>query len=205
VEDCKASIAATVAKFGKLDILVNGAAGNFLCAPEDLSPNGFKTVMEIDTIGTFYMSRSAFEPLKNSSGIIINMSATLHYLATHYQIHASAAKAGVDSITRSLALEWGKYGIRVNGIAPGPIENTEGFSRLAGNSDEVTAKVSETIPLRRTGKTVDIALTALFLASPAASYISGQTIVVDGGSVLFSHPTIPEHMYKSIAASRSKL
>lgn len=122
----------------RIDILINGAAGNFLCNAEDLSPNAFKTgfifihsfhsliVMEIDLFGTFNMSRAAFPELQKTKGNIINISATLHYGATPWQTHAASAKAGVDSITRSLALEWGDFGIRVNGIAPGPIKDTEG-------------------------------------------------------------------------------
>jgi len=201
---CVKVVAATVEKFGQLDILVNGAAGNFLCAPEDLSPNGFKTVMEIDAFGTFNMSHAAFEALKKTKGVIINISATLHYTATHYQIHASAAKASVDSMTRSLALEWGKYGIRAVGIAPGAIADTEGMSRLSGG--EGLQGMITGVPLRRLGHTVDIAQTALFLASPAADYISGQTIVVDGAACLYTNPFVTEEVYKNISTARkSKL
>ena len=107
-------------KFNKLDILINCAAGNFLVAAEDLSSNGFRTVMEIDALGTFNFSRACFSLLKQSgNSCIINITATLHRYATWYQVHASAAKAAVDSVTRSLALEWGEFGIRVNGVAPG--------------------------------------------------------------------------------------
>jgi len=205
-ETCAKVIAAAVEKFGKIDILVNGAAGNFLCAPEDLTPNGFKTVMEIDAFGTFNMSHAAFEALKKSKGTIINISATLHYTATHYQLHASAAKASVDSMTRSLALEWGKYGIRTNGIAPGPIADTEGMARLSGNEDKNLKEIGTSTPLKRLGSVVDIAETALFLASPAASYISGQTIVVDGASCLYTVPFVTEEKYAQIAKARkSKL
>ncbi|CAI5701235.1 unnamed protein product [Peronospora effusa] len=101
-----------------------------------MSTNAFRTVMEIDTIGTFNMSRAAFECLKTSGdGRIVNITATLQLPATWYQVHASAAKAAVDSITRSLALEWGHFGIRVMGVAPGPIANTTGTAKLAGNME----------------------------------------------------------------------
>jgi len=169
-------------KFGKIDIVVNGAAGNFLCAADQLSSNGFGTVVDIDTKGTFNVCRAAFEELKKSQGQILNISATLHYLATPMQIHVSAAKAGVDAITRNLSAEWGRYGIRVNGIAPGPIEDTEGMKRLV--PDAVKEMIKKKIPLARFGKIADIENAALFLCSDAANYINGVTLVVDGGNWL---------------------
>lgn len=169
----------TVEHYGKIDIVVNGAAGNFLCAASELSANGFGTVLDIDAKGTFNVCRAAFEELKKSRGQILNISATLHYLATPMQIHVSAAKAGVDAITRNLSVEWGRQGIRVNGIAPGPIEDTEGMRRLM--PDALKEKVTKKIPLRRFGRISDIENAALFLCSDAASYINGVTLVVDGG------------------------
>jgi 2,4-dienoyl-CoA reductase [(3E)-enoyl-CoA-producing], peroxisomal len=181
-EAIDAAIAKTVEHYGRVDIVVNGAAGNFLCGADQLSPNGFGTVVDIDTKGTFNVCRAAFEELKKSSGQIINISATLHYLATPMQIHVSAAKAGVDAITRNLSVEWGRQGIRVNGIAPGPIEDTEGMKRLL--MPELKEKLTRKIPLKRFGRIADIENAALFLASEAASYINGVTLVVDGGSWL---------------------
>ncbi|MFN6962903.1 MAG: SDR family oxidoreductase [Pyrinomonadaceae bacterium] len=178
----EAAIAATVGRYGKIDIVVNGAAGNFLCAAEQLSANGFGTVVDIDTKGTFNVCRAAFEQLKSSRGQILNISATLHYLATPMQIHVSAAKAGVDAITRSLSVEWGRHGIRVNGIAPGPIEDTEGMKRLL--PEELKGKIVRKIPVGRFGRIADIENAALFLCSDAASYINGVTLVVDGGQWL---------------------
>lgn len=172
----------TVDHYGKIDIVVNGAAGNFLCAADQLSANGFGTVVDIDTKGTFNVCRAAFGTLKESKGQIINISATLHYLATPMQIHVSAAKAGVDAITRNLCVEWGRHGIRVNGIAPGPIEDTEGMKRLL--IPELKEKLVKKIPLDRFGRIEDIENAALFLASEAASYINGVTLVVDGGAWL---------------------
>jgi peroxisomal 2,4-dienoyl-CoA reductase len=169
-------------KFGKIDIVVNGAAGNFLCAAKQLSSNGFGTVVDIDTKGTFNVCRAAFEELKQSQGQILNISATLHYLATPMQIHVSAAKAGVDAITRNLSAEWGRRGIRVNGIAPGPIEDTEGMKRLV--PDAVREMIRKKVPLGRFGKIADIENAALFLCSDAASFINGVTLVVDGGNWL---------------------
>lgn len=176
------AIAKTVEHYGKIDIVVNGAAGNFLCAADQLSANGFGTVVDIDTKGTFNVCRAAFEELKKSKGQILNISATLHYLATPMQIHVSAAKAGVDAITRNLSAEWGRHGIRVNGIAPGPIEDTEGMKRLL--MPELKDKITKKIPLGRFGRIVDIENSALFLASDGASYINGVTLVVDGGQWL---------------------
>ena len=121
-EAVEAAVATTVEQLGKIDIVINGAAGNFLCNAEQLSPNGFGTVVDIDLKGTFNVSRAAFAQLKEHRGQILNISATLHYLGTPMQLHVSAAKAGVDALTRNLAVEWGRFGIRVNAIAPGPIE-----------------------------------------------------------------------------------
>jgi peroxisomal 2,4-dienoyl-CoA reductase len=131
-ETIEAALSKTIEQFGGIDIVVNGAAGNFLAPAAGLSYNGFATVLGIDTLGTFNVCRAAFDAaLRDGGGVIINISATLHYGAKPMQIHASAAKAAVDSLTRSLALEWGQFGIRVTGIAPGPIADTEGMKRLA--------------------------------------------------------------------------
>lgn len=181
-EEVEAAIAATVAHYGGIDIVVNGAAGNFLCKAEELSANGFGTVVDIDTKGTFNVCRAAIDELKKSKGQILNISATLHYLATPMQIHVSAAKAGVDAITRNLSVELGPYGIRVNGIAPGPIEDTEGMKRLL--PEQLKEKLQRKIPLQRFGRIRDIENAALFLASDAASYVNGVTLVVDGGQWL---------------------
>jgi len=178
-EDVEKAVAQTVEQFGKIDIVVNGAAGNFLCAAEELSPNGFGTVVDIDTKGTFNVCRAAFAQLKEHRGQILNISATLHYLGTPMQIHVSAAKAGVDALTRNLAVEWGRHGIRVNGIAPGPIEDTEGMKRLV--PEPVKERLRKGIPLGRFGRIADIEKAAVFLCSDAASFINGVTLVVDGG------------------------
>ncbi len=201
-EACSAALKATVDSLGKIDILVNGAAGNFLAPPELLSPNGFKTVIDIDLNGTFNMCRGAFAYLKESKGLIINISANLHYVGTLFQSHVSAAKAGVDALTMNLAAEWGKDGIRVNGIAPGPIGDTEGMKRLAPG--EAGEKLKKQIPLGRFGKTEDIGMAALFLCTEAASYITGETMVVDGGHWFAKPPMVPrEVVEKMMAASRS--
>ena len=178
-EEVEKAVAATVEHFGKIDIVVNGAAGNFLCKAEELSANGFGTVVDIDLKGTFNVCRATFEQLKEHRGQILNISATLHYLGTPMQLHVSAAKAGVDALTRNLAVEWGRYGIRVNAIAPGPIGDTEGMKRLV--PEPIKEKLKERIPLGRFGMISDIENAAVFLCSDAASYINGAVLVVDGG------------------------
>lgn len=187
-EAVAAAIATTIDRFGKLDIIVNGAAGNFLCAAEELSPNGFGTVVDIDLKGTFNVCRAAFAELKKNGGQILNISATLHYLGTPMQLHVSAAKAGVDALTRNLAVEWGRHGIRVNAIAPGPIGDTEGMKRLV--PEPIKEKLRQQIPLLRFGEIADIEKAAIFLCSDAASYINGAVLVVDGGHWLAANRVI---------------
>lgn len=187
-EEVEKAIAATVEHFGKVDIVINGAAGNFLCAAEELSPNGFGTVVDIDLKGTFNVCRAAFEELKKNQGQILNISATLHYLGTPMQLHVSAAKAGVDALTRNLAVEWGRHGIRVNAIAPGPIGDTEGMKRLV--PEPIKEKLRQRIPLGRFGEIADIEKAAVFLCSGAANYINGTVLVVDGGHWLAANRLI---------------
>ncbi|GJN26466.1 hypothetical protein PR202_gb14398 [Eleusine coracana subsp. coracana] len=227
-EDAARVLAAAVGQFGKLDILVNGAAGNFLASPEDLTPKGFRTVLEIDTVGTYTMCHEALKYLKkgapgrdpSTGGLIINISATLHYTASWYQVHVSAAKAGVDSITRSLALEWGTdYDIRVNGIAPGAIGDTPGMRKLA--PEEMDERLQELMPLFKYGDKWDIAMAVIYLASDAewavlpmysissassvslfagsGKFINGATMIVDGGLWL-SHPRhVPKEEVKALS------
>jgi 2,4-dienoyl-CoA reductase [(3E)-enoyl-CoA-producing], peroxisomal len=176
------AVAQTIEQLGKIDIVINGAAGNFLCSAEEMSPNGFGTVVDIDLKGTFNVCRAAFAQLKEHRGQILNISATLHYLGTPMQLHVSAAKAGVDALTRNLAVEWGRYGIRVNAIAPGPIEDTEGMKRLV--PEPVKNRLLKSIPLGRFGRIADIEKAAVFICSDAASFINGTVLVVDGGQWL---------------------
>ncbi|KAG8365273.1 hypothetical protein BUALT_Bualt18G0087400 [Buddleja alternifolia] len=210
--DAQRVVEATVKHFGKLDIVVNAAAGNFLVSAEDLSPNGFKTVnsgvhvLDIDSVGTFTMCHEALPYLKkggqgrssSSGGLIINISATLHYTAAWYQIHVSAAKAAVDALTRNLALEWGTdYDIRVNGIAPGPIGDTPGMSKLA--PQEINENAIDFNALYKFGTKWDIAMAALYLASDAGKYINGSTIPVDGGLWLSKPRHIPKDTVKQLS------
>ncbi len=187
-EAVEAAVAATVEQLGKIDIVINGAAGNFLVKAEELSPNGFGTVVDIDLKGTFNVCRAAFAQLKEHRGLILNISATLHYLGTPMQLHVSAAKAGVDALTRNLAVEWGRFGIRVNAIAPGPIEDTEGMTRLV--PEPIKERLKKAVPLGRFGKIADIEKAAVFLCSDAASFINGAILVVDGGHWLSANRTV---------------
>src|SRR5580692_4207680 len=163
----------------RLDIVVNNAAGNFPAPMSKISPNGFKAVVDIDLLGTYNVTRASFDAsLKDHGGAIVNISAPFEQRGVVYQAHVAAAKSGVDSLTRTCAVEWGPYGIRVNAIAPGTMSNTEGVRRFAeavpGASD------GPTNPLGIQGHGADIGNLVLFLASPAARFISGQVIAVDG-------------------------
>lgn len=176
---------------GPADIVVCGAAGNFLCDAEKLSFNGFKTVVDIDLLGSFNTARASFEQLRSTSGLLLFISAGQSMMPYRGQVHAGAAKAGIDNMMRTFALEWGRYGIRSNSIVPGFIEETEGALRIAG-----TRKISQVIrhtPLGRLGKVEDIGSTAVFLASESASFITGATIVVDGGHYLGGSAALEDH------------
>jgi peroxisomal 2,4-dienoyl-CoA reductase len=164
---------------GRLDIVVNNAAGNFPAPMSNISPNGFKAVVDIDLLGTYNVTRAAFDAwLRHHGGTIVNISAPFEQRGVVYQAHVAAAKSGVDSLTRTCAVEWGPYGIRVNAIAPGSMGDTEGVRRFAdavpGASDRPTN------PLGLQGHGADIGYLTLFLCSAAARFVSGQVIAVDG-------------------------
>lgn len=180
----------TRAHFGKLDTLVNGAAGNFLAPAAQLSPKGFRTVIEIDLLGSFNASKAAFESLcEAGDALILNITATLQLHGTPLQVHAASAKAGLDAMTRNFAVEWGRFGIRCNGIAPGPIGDTEGMRRLAPPGD-MAQKLAKQIPLERFGLISEIADAAVFLRSTAATYITGAILIVDGGHCITVPPFV---------------
>ena len=175
-----AALQAAHDRFGPIDVLVSGAAGNFPAAALGMSPNAFKTVVDIDLIGTFNVLRGAHQFLRKPGASVINVSVPQAVQATAMQAHVCAAKAGVDMLTRVLCLEWGADGIRINSVVPGPIEGTEGMARLAPTEADRQGWRS-TIPLGRFGGLDDVANLVLFLASPLGSYISGAVIPVDGG------------------------
>jgi len=167
-------------RFGDFDVVVSGAAGNFPAMANGMSANAFRSVIDIDLLGTFHVMRSAYPWLRKPGACVINISAPQAFIAFQAQSHVSAAKAGVDMITRALALEWGGDGIRVNSVVPGPIDGTEGMARLAPNED-LRRRVVGSVPLGRFGSPQDIGNACLFLASPLASWVSGAILPVDGG------------------------
>lgn len=190
VEDAERMVEETVAKFGGVDHLVNNAAGNFIVAAEDLSANGWNSVIDIVLNGTFYCSKAVgdYWIKEKRKGSILNMVATYAWDAGAGVIHSAAAKAGVLSLTRTLAVEWGsKYGIRVNAIAPGPIERTGGAERLM-LSEEMAERTKESVPLKRFGTPEEIAGLAYFLLSDDAAYINGEVVTMDGGQWLNQFP-----------------
>lgn len=194
---CKQAVAYCLQQFGNLDILINGAAGNFMAPAEELTPKGFRTVLEIDTIGTFNMTHASFEGLRKNGGVVINISATLQYGATWYQAHASAAKSAVDSLTRSLALEWGNYGIRVTGLAPGPISDTPGMTKLSLDLEGQEELAKEMIPLQRWGRKEEIGHAAVYLCT--ATYVTGDVLVVDGGHWLWKPQVAPREFISQLS------
>lgn len=182
-ETLSAAIAAARAKFGEIDIVVCGAAGNFPAPALGMSANGFKSVVDIDLLGTFNTCRAAFEHLKRPGASIVNISATQAYTPMEMQVHVCAAKAGVDMVTKTLALEWGSMGVRVNSIAPGAVDDTEGMKRLAP-TPQIKAMVTKMIPVGRFADKGEIADLALFLCSDSARFITGTVIPCDGGQSL---------------------
>ncbi|MBV6631677.1 MAG: SDR family oxidoreductase [Alphaproteobacteria bacterium] len=168
------------AKHGTIDVLVSGAAGNFPAPAAAMSPNGFKSVVDIDLLGTFHVMKGVFEHLTQPGASIINISAPQAMIPMAFQAHVCAAKAGVDMITQTLAIEWGPLGIRVNSVIPGPIDGTEGMKRLAP-TEEIRKAVLKSVPARRMGSPDDVAQLCLFLGSDAAAYVNGAIIPADGG------------------------
>ncbi|KAH9911569.1 NAD(P)-binding protein [Epithele typhae] len=173
------AVAKTIEKFGRIDFVICGAAGNFLAPISRLSENGFKTVIEIDAIGTYNTIKATLPHTRASKGSYIHVSATLHWKGTPYQVHVSAAKAAVDATSAVLAVEEGPHGVRSNVLAPGPIGGTEGMDRLSAKGPDAD-RYGLHYPLGRDGEVADVANAAVFLFSPAARYVSGQVFAVDG-------------------------
>lgn len=181
-QEVEAAVAYTVSTYGGLDILINNAAGNFTVPTKELSPKGWKVVNDIDLNGTFYGCHASFEALKNSphGGRIISIVTTRALEGWPGCAPAAAAKAGIISLTRTLAAEWGEYNICSNTIAPGPIGDTEGVKRIYEEQGRGEAELRK-VPLGRFGERRDIANAAVYLASDAGSYINGCDLIVDGG------------------------
>jgi len=202
-EQIQAMVGRVTTKHGRIDLLVNNAAGNFYAPSETLTPNAWRSVVEIDLFGTFFCSQAVLPVMKaQGGGRIVSISMTLHYRGWPLMAHATAAKAGIDALTRTLALEWAPYGVRMNAIAPGPIP-TEGvrkaFTPPAAADGQVpdvfaveqamSSYAKKAIPAGRWGTPRDIANMVAFLASPAGEWITGAILVVDGGEWLARNPS----------------
>jgi NAD(P)-dependent dehydrogenase (short-subunit alcohol dehydrogenase family) len=175
--------------FGPIDILLCAAAGNFPAPVTGMSANGFKSVIDIDLLGTFNTCRAGHEFLTKPGASIVSISAAHAQFPIAHQSHVCAAKAGIELLMKTLAIEWGPEGIRANCITPGPTDDTEGMRRLAP-TEEDRRRVAKSVPLRRFGTRDELADLALFLCSTAASYITGAVFPCDGGSSLTSRGTL---------------
>ena len=201
-EQVKAAVDGIAQQLGRIDVLVNNAAGNFYAPSATLSPNAWKSVVEIDLYGTFYCSQAVYPIMAaQGGGRIVSTSMTLHYRGWPLMAHATAAKAGVDALTRTLAVEWAPQRIRVNAIAPGPIP-TDGVRKaftppadsgvpdvFAAAEERMAEYAKKGIPLGRWGSPRDIANMVAFLASPAGDWITGSIFVIDGGEWLAKAPS----------------
>ena len=178
------TVDALVARTGRLDALVNNAAGNFVVPGEVLSPGGFKAVIDIVLNGTFHCTRAAAtHMLAAGSGSILNVIATYAWHGHPGTVHSAAAKAGVVAMSRTLAVEWAARGVRINCIAPGPTE-TAGAGAALWPNDKARAHVLDSVPAARFAAPEEIAESAAFLLSRRADYVTGEVLVVDGGQWL---------------------
>ena len=184
-EQVEAMVEQTVKELGSVDILLNNAAGNFISPTENLSPNAFKTVIDIVLNGTFHCTQAAGKVMrKNKSGIILNIVTTYAWTGSGYVVPSACVKAGVLAMTRSLAVEWAKYGIRTVAIAPGPFPTKGAWSRLAPPGLGIDKKMKARIPLKRVGEHIELANLASYLISDQAAYINGEVVTIDGGEWL---------------------
>jgi NAD(P)-dependent dehydrogenase (short-subunit alcohol dehydrogenase family) len=185
-----AAMALAEDSLGPFDFVIAGAAGNFIAPASELSANGFKAVVDIDLSGTFHTFRAAYSRLRRPGASLLAISSGQAMRPVWGQSHASAAKAGIESLVRTLALEWGPEGVRVNSLCPGPIAGTEGVGRLI--SDQQAERITARIPTRRYGRREEIANAAIFLLSSAASYVTGSTLMCDGGLLLSGYDGQPD-------------
>ena len=184
-EQVNEMVSQTVDEFGKIDILLNNAAGNFISPTEDLSPNAFKTIVDIVLNGTFNCTQAAGKVMREKDGgVILNIVTTYAWTGSGYVVPSASAKAGVLAMTRSLAVEWAKYGIRTLAIAPGPFPTKGAWSRLAPPGLGIEKKMRNRVPLKRVGEHIELANLASYLVSDQAAYINGEVVTIDGGEWL---------------------
>ena len=184
-EQVNEMVSQTVDGFGKIDILLNNAAGNFISPTEDLSPNAFKTIVDIVLNGTFNCTQAAGKVMREKDGgVILNIVTTYAWTGSGYVVPSASAKAGVLAMTRSLAVEWAKYGIRTLAIAPGPFPTKGAWSRLAPPGLGIEKKMRNRVPLKRVGEHIELANLASYLVSDQAAYINGEVVTIDGGEWL---------------------
>jgi NAD(P)-dependent dehydrogenase (short-subunit alcohol dehydrogenase family) len=183
---------ATAAAFGRVDILVNSAAGNFVVKAEDLSPNGWRAVVSIVLDGGFLCSRAAGRRMieQGEGGAILSVIASYAWTGGPGTVHSAAAKAGIVAMTRTLAVEWAQHGIRANCICPGPTE-TEGAGAALWPTEEDRARVEATVPLGRLATAEEVASWGVALCTPFADYITGETLTIDGGHWLEQESYMP--------------
>jgi NAD(P)-dependent dehydrogenase (short-subunit alcohol dehydrogenase family) len=207
-EEVEATVAAAEEALGPIDILVNNAAGNFLAPTEDLSPRAFDAVVRTVLNGTFHATLAVGRRMieRGEGGSILNIATTYAWTGSAFVVPSAAAKAGVLAMTRSLAVEWATYGVRVNAIAPGPFP-TEGAWQALMPTPEVEAEAKARIPMGRFGEHHELANLAAFLVSEAAPFINGECVTIDGGEWLgsggeFNHLTrVPREQVKKVMRS----
>jgi len=176
----KAVVARAAARFGRIDVLVNNAAGNFIAPALKLPPKGFKAVIDIALCGVFYVSREVGRRMRRGGGTIVNVSAPYATTGKPLVVHSACAKAGVEALTRSLAAEWAPLGIRVNAVSPGPFQSRGAADRLWPDP-EIEERILDEIPLGRFGTANEVAELVCFLAGPTSAWITGSVLLADGG------------------------